>query len=417
MKRFLAGIVAAILFASNANAITAGQRLIILGGVQSWTLPGSSADLYFSRNAGSCSVKRIFQPCTNLLTTTRAQTVSSYAQWLDGHFSSFAANMARITDQGLLTEITTVNKALWSNDWTNAAYVKVNTTAALDQTGPDNVANSASSVTATANAGTILQTVTEVAATNTESVYLKRITGTGTITLVQNGVSGTVCTLTTTAWTQCSVTGSVLNPALGIIMATNGDKIAVWGEQFEANAFSTSPIPTTTVAVTRNGDQVFLAGAAQTAGLSFPQWNYTSFMVSQVVAGVNYFVTSVGDQTTNNRVETNIFTSGVMQYRDVAGGVASNPANSAGSVTQGVKQAVARSVSIGTGTDVTSLNGGTTTSSSPAAMPVSNRFALGSNGGSGGAANTQLNGYIREFAIGNSILTGASVQALSVTAR
>lgn len=293
-NRLIAWVVVSFVACQPALALTPAQRIVVLNGVQGWALPGSSADLFFSRNAGSCAINRLLVSCPLQISTTRAQTVSSYAQWADGHFSAFAANVARITDQGLLVEQASTNKALWSNDWTNAAYVKVNVTAAKDQTGPDNVANSASSITATANAATILQTITEVGATNTESVYLKRITGTGTITLVQNGVSGTACALSTTAWTLCSVTASQLNPALGIIMATNGDKIAVWEEQFEALAFPTSPIPTTTVAIARSADVITLTGAALTAALNAKAARFVTNLIPPFVSGGNNILVQWG---------------------------------------------------------------------------------------------------------------------------
>src|SRR5579871_6199535 len=52
------------------------------------------------------------------------------------------------------------NDALWSNDLTQSAWTKTNVTAALNATGPDNVANSASTITASAGNGTILQAIT-----------------------------------------------------------------------------------------------------------------------------------------------------------------------------------------------------------------------------------------------------------------
>ncbi len=224
--------------------------------VASGALAGSTLDLNFALNAGSCALYRIAISCSELLTTTRAQTVPSYAQWADGHFSSFSANTLRNTDRGALIENGSTNLALWSNDLTNAAYTKVNVTAAMDQTGPDQIANSASSATATANGGTVLQLLTSSASSRTLSVWLLRITGVGAVTLTENGLTGTACTLSTSVWTQCTLTASVLNPTLGLIFATSGDKVAVWDVQFEAQAWASSPIPTTTVSVARNLDVV-----------------------------------------------------------------------------------------------------------------------------------------------------------------
>src|SRR6185437_15580225 len=99
MKRLFAYLAAALLLIApafdNAHALTPAQKPVVLSGVQSWSLPGSSADLFFSRNGGSCAINRIAVPCASQISTTRAST--GYAQWADGHLSSFGNNAPRIT--------------------------------------------------------------------------------------------------------------------------------------------------------------------------------------------------------------------------------------------------------------------------------------------------------------------------------
>ena len=54
---------------------------------------------------------------------------------------------------------------------------------------------------------------------------------------------------------RCTLTqATVVNPAFGIRIVTNADKVAVDYSQVEVLGFATSPILTTTVAVTRNAD-------------------------------------------------------------------------------------------------------------------------------------------------------------------
>jgi hypothetical protein len=158
---------------------------------------------------------------------------------------------------GYLAEAAATNLCLQSRDMTNASWTKTNVTAAKDQVGIDGVTNSASSLTATAISGSCLQTITEAATASALSMFILRITGSGTIT-IQQGVSTLEVSgsLNSSTYTRVELDATVLNPAIGIVFGTNGDKIAVDMVQFEnvVGGKATSPIPTTTVAVTRNAD-------------------------------------------------------------------------------------------------------------------------------------------------------------------
>ena len=239
-----------------------GNRFGSLGGGNSngWVLPGASVDMDFALGlyfGGSLS---------SLLSTTRAQTVSSYATTSKGLLVPFAANTPRITDQGLLVEQGSTNTALHSRDMTQASWVAVNMTAALNAVGADGVANSATTLTATAGNATILQALTIGSTTETYSVYLKRVSGTGTINISENGGSSwTPCTINSSTFTRCFVEASLANPSVGIQIVTNGDVIVADFNQNEALAFATSPIPTTTTSVARAADVVTAAGALLTA--------------------------------------------------------------------------------------------------------------------------------------------------------
>jgi len=75
-----------------------------------------------------------------------------------------------------LSEPSRVNNCLWGRDATNAAWTKSNITAAKTATGLDNVADSASRLTATANDATLLQLLTAATGTRTTSAWIKAIT-------------------------------------------------------------------------------------------------------------------------------------------------------------------------------------------------------------------------------------------------
>jgi len=125
-------------------------------------------------------------------------------------------------------------------------------------TGLDNVANSASRLTAAANDATLLQLLTAPTGTRTTSAWIKRVSGSGTVSLTRNGGTGwtdITSSLVTGTWVPVALTSDVgANPTVGLKMGTSGDVIDVDCFQDENGAWRTSPILTTTAAVTRNAD-------------------------------------------------------------------------------------------------------------------------------------------------------------------
>jgi len=163
---------------------------------------------------------------------------------------------ANPTSNGLLIEESRTNRILWNRDATQAQWVKTDVTAAKDQTGIDGVASAASSLTATADNGTCIQTITLASGSRTGSVYLKRITGTGTVQVSLDGSTWSTVDLSDTEWRRIVLSGTVTNPTVGIKIATNGDAVAMDYAQVEDGAFATTPILTTTATVTRAVDAV-----------------------------------------------------------------------------------------------------------------------------------------------------------------
>ncbi len=134
-------------------------------------------------------------------------------------------------------------------DMTDASWVKVNATAAKNATGIDGVANSASTLTATSNGGTVLQTLVAAASARTFSAFVRRKTGTGTITIQQGATTLDVTAqLNSTTYTRVTLNASVLNAAFGFIFGTNADAIEVDFNQFEANPFGPAAMATSPMA-------------------------------------------------------------------------------------------------------------------------------------------------------------------------
>jgi hypothetical protein len=162
--------------------------------------------------------------------------------------------------RGLLMERSGPNIALWSRDFTQAAWVKTNITAALDVTGSDGSANSASRLTATAANGTALQTITSASGNHVTAFFLRRITGTGTVEITQNGGTNWTAVTLTSAWQRFVIPfATVTNPVIGVRLGTSGDVIAVDVAQTERETFPTSPIITAGAAVTREADSAVMS--------------------------------------------------------------------------------------------------------------------------------------------------------------
>jgi hypothetical protein len=223
------------------------------------------------------SLDQRFAESLSLIDAVSGQQLITFTRASDGTFvgsngliQTAGTNVPRFTHDpvtleslGLLVEEQRTNLLLHNRTLTNAAWVATNITTAKDQTGADGVSNSASSITASAGNGTILQTITSASAARATSAYVKRITGTGTIQMTQDNGSTWTAVTVTSGWTQVTIpSATVTNPVVGFRIVTSGDAIAVDYVQCESGAFSTSAIQTTTATVTRSADVVSITGSA-----------------------------------------------------------------------------------------------------------------------------------------------------------
>jgi hypothetical protein len=191
------------------------------------------------------------------------------------------------TSNGILIEEARTNRLLWNRDATQTEWVKTNITAVKDQTGIDGVANAASSLTATDDNGTCIQTITLGAGNRTGSVYLKRLTGTGLIQVTLDGSTYSTVELSDTEWYRIVLSGSVTNPTVGIKIAADGDAVAMDYGQVEDGLFESSPILTTTATATR---------AVDSASVS----NFTNkYWMNQEYGTINIEVSFITNNNTN----------------------------------------------------------------------------------------------------------------------
>lgn len=198
---------------------------------------------------------------------------SQLAIRLDGTYDNTPSGGLNPTDAGQPNFINSTNFCLQNRDLTQAVWTKTNVTAAKNQAGLINASltlppavNTASSITATAANGTILQSITLASGSKSASVHVKRLVGTGTLEMTMDGGTTWVAlTVPASGWSRQTAIPSqiVTDPMVGFRIATSGDSFAIDLVQLEnyippatTVALMTAPIPTTTAAVQRTRNRL-----------------------------------------------------------------------------------------------------------------------------------------------------------------
>lgn len=248
--------------------------------------------------------------------SARAGGISTYTTltvtdtWQRFNFSSATKSLVfTLRSTGDISPASTIDVLFWhpqlevattasvyeaNNTDTGLIWSKQGITAAKDQTGIDGVANSASSLTATEDNGTCVQTYTTASASYTSSVYLKRLTGTGNVQVSLDGSTYSTVEISNTEWRRIALSGTVVNPSLGIKLATNGDSVAMDFGQIEDGTFATSPILTTSAAVARSADLAFMLGENFRAWFRQDQGAWGIFFDVSNVSSANRYVLQAG---------------------------------------------------------------------------------------------------------------------------
>jgi hypothetical protein len=180
----------------------------------------------------------------------------------------------------LLVEPAATNLALHSRDLTNAVWSGTNVNTAKNAVGADGVASGATTLTATAASGTVLQALSHASQSRVFSAYIRRVTGTGAIELTTNGGTNWTTVTISSLYTQVACAAqTVASGTIGIRLAVSGDVIEVDFTQGEVGPAATSPNATTSGTVTRNADVINLSGAVsgcigQTEGTIYCEFAY-----------------------------------------------------------------------------------------------------------------------------------------------
>ncbi len=348
-------------------------------------------------------------------TIARASSGTGWTR--DGTVVSFGSNVLRRVDGvGTFIEEARTNSILRSEEADNASWTKTNITVTANSGAAPDLATTADTLTATAGNGTCRQGVTTTAISWTYSVWLRRISGTGTVEITAAGLVYVPVTLTS-AWqrfqvTQTGVAGTS-NP--GIRIVTSGDVIEAWGHQAEAGLFASTYIPTTTVAVTRAADSCYWDGAGFAAVYGAPTGvvlvNEVIFFSAASGTGANQVTGFLSNGTVGHRIGQ--FRAGATDHLEsrITNGVGFNPGQITSVATKDVIHRHAIACAIGTNQGQACADTTLSTAVSPTgAMPTITRLSIGQSEGGGSG---YLNGIIRRITLYGDRKPNLSMQILT----
>ena len=408
-------------------------------------LSGAALDLDFARNQASGGT---FAGLT--VVRTHTNFTSAYAEDTSGILYPFIAATLRQTNKGLLVEESRINLCLQSQTF-GTTWSATGVVVSSDATAAPDVTTTADTLTADglSSAHQVTQSITWTTATAyTLSVYAKAgtlgfvqitvgtgvlstagyvnytLSGAGTATTGGTGMTGTI-TVLANGWYRCvatftSTAGAAALFHVGVVTSaaatrapttTASGTVHVWGGQVEAGAFSTSYIPTTTLAATRAADVVTLAtasisGFSATAGTLYAEGSPHYAAIGSQLATLASF----DDATSNERWlirRTDNATTGQAAFIMVDGGatvVAATSANGSWLTADSHKLTFAHGAANAIGCD----NGTLTTPDTVYTVPTVTRLAMGS-----GAGSNAMNGYLKRAAYWNTRLANVTLQSLT----
>jgi hypothetical protein len=300
--------------------------------------------------------------------------------------------------------------ALHSRDLSNVIWVKTSITAAKNAVGADGTVSGATSLTATAASGTVLQALVNVSQSRVFSAYIRRVTGTGAIQLTTNGGTNWTTVTISSTYTQVACDAqTVASGTIGIRMAASGDVIAVDFTQGEVGPVATSPITNTTASGSRNADVVTLSGAVsgcigQTEGTIYAEVDLRNLGYNGAI------VTLQTDNWLTNTIQ--IQKSLGNQWRFTIRAASTSILNvDVGTITAGIYK-IALGYNTATSGTVLAVNGSILSTQTASSIPACNSVILGTRNETG-IFTIHLNDRIRSVALYTTRLTDAELATLT----
>lgn len=210
-----------------------------------WSSGSSTATVTVTRDATHPAT---YFTGSGVMNTT---TTSSVARFTTGFYDSTGF----VSRAGLLIEAASVNLVPKSSIYNDASWVA--TTMTVTDVGGIMAPDGTSSSTLTASAGNATVLLAAAVTAQTYSVWIQRKTGSGNIQITADGgATYSTVTLVVGTWARFQISAVSALQTCGIRIVTSGDAIYVYGSQFENLPYSSSYIPTTSVALTRNAEKV-----------------------------------------------------------------------------------------------------------------------------------------------------------------
>jgi len=308
---------------------------------------------------------------------------------------------------GLLIEEARTNLIYPARDLSSARWIASSLSVALSSTGIDGTGASATRLTATAGNATLLQAVTASSAAYTFAASIRRVTGSGPVSMTLDGGatwSDIGAQLATATYARPFVTRTLANPGVGFRLSVSGDAIDVDYAQLEAGSAPSSPILTTSAAATRAGDLASLSLA------ELPAWVQDQ---GTLVAELDLTPNSGANYLASLWTAANLYGNYLVAYLDgtlIKVGVCAN----SGATTRAVASAITSSqpfrvgVAWAAGDLALALNGAAVVTAAPATVPQAldtiRWFAQG---------NPQGRGHLRACHLFPGRLPNALLQALT----
>jgi hypothetical protein len=300
-----------------------------------------SASLVVTPNGTKASKLYAIKPTDGSgdLTVTRATSATRVNA--SGITETVASNVPRIDYTGggcpsILVEPQRTNIQTYSEDFSNAVWIKVGSTVATNTTVSPDGTTTGDKLTEDISTGLHSAAIAATQATGgdyTFSVFVKANGRTKFQLAEAFSIGGTVNfdliagTATTTApakngkienygngWYKCSATWTFVSAAGTVLYLNllndagsnsylgNGTSgVILWGGQLELGSYSTSYIPTTTASVTRNADVISKTGISSLIGQTEGTL-YTEIKVNKLIGAGSRYIFHLSDGTANNRI-------------------------------------------------------------------------------------------------------------------
>ena len=264
----LCGLILTVAFAVPALGAGPVQPRDVIGQrYAGFRIPGTP--ILFRYTAGDSTAGATFSRTSTATYTDASGVIQTAASGVlrDAHYvGGVRTTLMEGSRTNLLLRSQEIGIAPWATELFSGATVTLDSTTA---TSPSGASNASRYTVGSTGTGYIKQEgfSTALSGDMTFSIWARRVSGSGSITLQiqksggdfatygSTSITGTISSSWQRFSTSCNKPADGNAPRVGLLVAA-GQTIEVWQGQFEAGAFASSPIPTTAATVTRAADSL-----------------------------------------------------------------------------------------------------------------------------------------------------------------